>query len=114
MRGIADLYYELGQSILHCYFHRVTVTLVPSEAREITSNSFTNLFAPPKPRPKPEPVVKPSRRAKLDWDAWALVLQGKTNSDSRAIQCGQLHGTALAMNKRVAGQFTGSGPTSMV
>src|SRR5581483_4977403 len=47
-----------------CYFHRTTVTFVPSPTRDLTSNSFTSRFAPPRPRPKPDPVVKPSRRAK--------------------------------------------------
>jgi len=62
MRRVAELH-KLLRGLTHCYFHRVTVTVVPSPTWELISNSLTNRFAPPSPNPRPEPVVKPSRRA---------------------------------------------------
>src|SRR5215472_8238044 len=47
-----------------CYFHRMTVTFVPSPTRDFSSNSLTNRLLPPSPRPSPEPVVKPPRSAR--------------------------------------------------
>src|SRR5207248_324603 len=62
MAGFRDVKDQLGNALFD-YFHRVTVTLVPAPTVELISNSFTNRFAPPNPRPRPEPVVKPSRNA---------------------------------------------------
>src|SRR5579872_1187886 len=47
------------------YFQRVITTLVPSPTREEMSKSLTSRLAPPNPKPRPEPVVNPSRRAML-------------------------------------------------
>src|SRR3954454_21178220 len=44
--------------------HRVMVILVPLPGAESISNSLTSRFAPPRPSPRPPPLVYPSRIAK--------------------------------------------------
>src|SRR5581483_9442351 len=60
--GVGDLQQHLTSG-LFAYFHRVTVTFVPTPDFESISKSLTSRFAPPSPSPKPDPVVKPSRSA---------------------------------------------------
>src|SRR5260370_1061744 len=45
------------------HFHLVMQTRVPWPGVDVMSNSFERRRAPPRPSPRPEPVVKPSRRA---------------------------------------------------
>src|SRR6185369_9777521 len=60
---LGDLALLPDRDEFHGYFHRAIVIRVPLPGAVSILNSLHRRLAPPRPRPSPPPVVKPSRSA---------------------------------------------------